>query len=344
MKVFFLFFLFFSTLLEASELSSRLLDEGQTFTSEEQSIVRQKLDQFKLQKNIDLVIINLKSLDGESIESIANRRFNEYQIGEKGVDNGLLFIFSVKDRKMRLEVGKGLEGTIPDVVAKRILSDEINPIFKERRYFDGVLYLVQKLSESELEIQASFAKRKIPFVVRLIPLLFSLSLGLFVFLLGVKNEVLYEQKELDQVYGNDWPLEALRFKVKVPRYRKFQKAIVVIYTIMAIFLSLSQFFYENEIFLMLSILVVFVFGFIFIAVLKFLQFNAPWALWYKTETDPVKKEKIKKILTSYGYQYSKRADSFVAPSQSRSSSSSSSSSSSPSGGGSSSGGGASSDW
>lgn len=98
-----------------------------------------------------------KSLNGEPIESVAIQIFDKWKLGTAKKDNGILFIVAPAERRMRIEVGQGYEGDLPDVIAKRIISDVVTPYFKEGRFDDGVLAGVQNIQkyvfEGQLDIQ-----------------------------------------------------------------------------------------------------------------------------------------------------------------------------------------------
>ena len=83
-------------------------------------------------------MLTVKSLDGESVEDFAVRVFEAWKLGQKGKDNGVLVIVAPNDRRMRIEVGYGLEGTLTDAAAARIIRDRITPRFKANDYDGGV--------------------------------------------------------------------------------------------------------------------------------------------------------------------------------------------------------------
>jgi len=87
---------------------------------------------------VTAVIVN--TLDGMSVEDYAVELFRKWGIGQKGKDNGVLLLVAVDDHVMRIEVGYGLEGAIPDGKAGRIRDEYILPYFKEDNYADGVYY------------------------------------------------------------------------------------------------------------------------------------------------------------------------------------------------------------
>jgi uncharacterized protein len=83
-------------------------------------------------------VLIVRSTQPETIEKAAIQTFDRWQLGEKGIDNGLLLVVAIDDRRVRIEVGYGLEGAIPDVRAKRIIDDIIAPSFKKQLYFQGL--------------------------------------------------------------------------------------------------------------------------------------------------------------------------------------------------------------
>jgi len=82
----------------------------------------------------------VSTLDGMSVEDYAVELFRNWGIGQKGKDNGILLLVAVDDHVMRIEVGYGLEGAIPDGKAGRIRDDYIIPYFQDDNYADGVYY------------------------------------------------------------------------------------------------------------------------------------------------------------------------------------------------------------
>jgi uncharacterized protein len=102
---------------------------------------KNKLDSLilDLEKNIgsQIAIVIIDSLNGESVEEFALRTFTEMNLGRSQFDDGVLIVQSVKDRKIRIEVGLGLEKIIKDEVAARINREIIVPRFKEEKYYDG---------------------------------------------------------------------------------------------------------------------------------------------------------------------------------------------------------------
>ena len=85
---------------------------------------------------IQILIVN--TLEGEPIEQASIKITDQWKLGDAKKDNGVLFLVAIQDRRMRIEVGQGLEGAIPDVYAKRIIADVVTPYFRKQRFADGI--------------------------------------------------------------------------------------------------------------------------------------------------------------------------------------------------------------
>jgi uncharacterized protein len=88
----------------------------------------------------EVAVVTIASLDGETIESFAVELFEHWGIGKKGKDNGVLLLVSMGERKMRIEVGYGLEGALPDGLTGSILDRHIVPQFKRGAFADGIRF------------------------------------------------------------------------------------------------------------------------------------------------------------------------------------------------------------
>ena len=85
-----------------------------------------------------VVVLTVQSLEGDDIESYAIRVAETWKLGQKGKDNGVLFVVARDDRKVRIEVGRGLEGDLTDAICSVIIRREILPQFKSGDYDQGV--------------------------------------------------------------------------------------------------------------------------------------------------------------------------------------------------------------
>ena len=103
------------------------------------AVLEQKLAAFEQETGHQIVVLTVPgSLDGEPVESFALRVAEAWKVGQKGLDNGALFVIVPEDRTARIEVGYGLEGVVPDAIAARILRDDVIPLFRAGRMSDGI--------------------------------------------------------------------------------------------------------------------------------------------------------------------------------------------------------------
>lgn len=133
-------------LVPVPALTGRVVDGAGVFTPEESRRLVSALEALEREYGVQMAVLTVPTLGDEPIEAFSLRVVEAWKLGKKGDDRGLLFVFVPSERKMRLEVGYGLEGTIPDAVAKRILADRVRPYFRDRRYADGALTAVEAVS------------------------------------------------------------------------------------------------------------------------------------------------------------------------------------------------------
>jgi len=126
----------FST-IPVPALSGRVNDYGAMISAPVRSELETKLQQFEAAESTQIVILTIPSLQGEPIENFSIRAAESWKIGQKGSDNGVLLIVSRDDHKARIEVGYGLEGRLTDLLAGRIVQDEIAPAFKAGQFDAG---------------------------------------------------------------------------------------------------------------------------------------------------------------------------------------------------------------
>lgn len=119
-------------------LESRVTDLTQTLSIAEQSQLENKLAAFEQTKGSQIAVLIVPSTQPEDIAQYAIRVAEEWKIGRAKVDDGVLILVAKEDRKLRIEVGYGLEGAIPDVIAKRVVQEVISPRFKQGDYFGGL--------------------------------------------------------------------------------------------------------------------------------------------------------------------------------------------------------------
>lgn len=119
-------------------LKSRVTDLTSTLTQDQQASLEQTLQGFEARKGSQIAILIVPTTQPEAIEQFALRVVEQWQLGRKKVDDGVLFLIAKDDRRMRIEVGYGLEGGLNDAVAKRIISEVVTPYFKAGDFFGGV--------------------------------------------------------------------------------------------------------------------------------------------------------------------------------------------------------------
>ena len=93
-----------------------------------------------------IVVVTIKSLEGMNIEEYSNRLFRSWGIGDKESNNGILFIVATQDKKMRIEIGQGLEGRIPDMIAGRIMDEYAKPYFVKNDFNSGIFNTYKALA------------------------------------------------------------------------------------------------------------------------------------------------------------------------------------------------------
>lgn len=138
-----LFFFFLSQcavagLVEVPPLTARVTDLTQTLSAEQTQQLEAKLAQFEQEKGSQIAILMVPTTQPEDIAQFGIRVVDAWKIGRAKQDDGVLLLVAKDDRKMRLEVGYGLEGAIPDLIAKRIISEIIAPHFRQGNYFGGL--------------------------------------------------------------------------------------------------------------------------------------------------------------------------------------------------------------
>ena len=125
--------------LDVPPLRGRVNDYAGVMRSDQAQALESQLAQFEQDTGHQVVVLTIPTLDGEDIEGFSIRVAENWKIGKKGFDNGVILLVAIKDRKLRLEVGYGLEGVLPDAIAKRITSEYIVPHFRAQDYAGGII-------------------------------------------------------------------------------------------------------------------------------------------------------------------------------------------------------------
>lgn len=119
-------------------LAGRVVDLTGTLSGDVRTGLEDKLAAFEARKGSQIAVLVVASTAPESIEAYALRVVEAWQLGRQGVDDGVLLLVALDDRRMRFEVGYGLEGSVPDALARRIIAETIAPRFYEGDYAGGL--------------------------------------------------------------------------------------------------------------------------------------------------------------------------------------------------------------
>lgn len=149
MKFLFLLFFYFSSFsVEPFKVGEYVTDRAGILNSSQIAYLNEDLKSYEDQTSTQIVFIVVESLGGEVLEQVALDFADLNKIGRKGNDNGVLVFVAFKDKKIRIEVGYGLEGDITDLEAKQIIENIIAPSFREGSYFKGLSYAAEALKDS----------------------------------------------------------------------------------------------------------------------------------------------------------------------------------------------------
>ncbi|NVZ41760.1 YgcG family protein, partial [Pseudomonas sp. 21615526] len=127
-------------------LDQRVIDLTQTLDAATQSRMTTQLAGLEQRKGAQVAVMLLPSTQGVGIEDFANQLFRAWKLGRKDVNDGILLLVAKDDRKVRIEVGYGLEGVVTDLLAHRIIEEHITPAFRQGDYAGGVQQAVDDLT------------------------------------------------------------------------------------------------------------------------------------------------------------------------------------------------------
>ena len=121
------------------ELTGRVVDSAGLLSASTEQQLTQQLEQHEQATSNQVVIVTLPSLQGYSIDDYGNQLGRHWGIGQADHDNGVLLIVAANDRKVRIEVGYGLEGTLTDARSHHIIQQVILPQFRNKHYEEGIV-------------------------------------------------------------------------------------------------------------------------------------------------------------------------------------------------------------
>ena len=125
-------------LVAVPQLSGRVVDQTGTLSAGDIASLTQTLKDLETRKGSQVAVLIVPTTDGEAIEQYALRVAEAWKIGRKKIDDGALLVIAKNDRRLRIEVGYGLEGALTDVTTKRIIDEDVTPKFKTGDFAGGV--------------------------------------------------------------------------------------------------------------------------------------------------------------------------------------------------------------
>jgi uncharacterized protein len=112
-------------------------DFANVLSAEEEQALERKLVRFDDSTSTQIAVITINTLDGYGVEEIAHKFLRDWGVGRKEKNNGVVILAAIQDRKINIQTGLGMEGALPDLVCKRIISNQIIPAFKRQQYYEG---------------------------------------------------------------------------------------------------------------------------------------------------------------------------------------------------------------
>jgi uncharacterized protein len=177
-----------SIALEVPSLRGRVNDYASLIPPARAQDLGQRLERFESETGHQIAVLTIPSLEGEDIEGFSIKVAEKWKIGQKGFDNGAILLIAKNDRKLRIEVGYGLEGVLPDAIASRIIREVIVPRFRADDYPGGIeagIEAIMKVTRGEsLPVQRrSPAQSRAP-DNRIVLILF-VAIAVIAFLIGI---------------------------------------------------------------------------------------------------------------------------------------------------------------
>jgi len=168
-------------LVAVPALSSPVTDLTGTLRPDQAAALEAKLRAFEQAKGSQVAVLVVPTTQPEAIEQYAIRVADAWRLGRKGVDDGAILIVARDDRKLRIEVGRGLEGALPDATANRIIDEVIVPQLRAGDYYGGISAGVDRMlrvieGEPLPEPKRSRPADQVPGLFNLLPILFIFAL------------------------------------------------------------------------------------------------------------------------------------------------------------------------
>lgn len=113
-------------------------DFADVLSEDEEQALERKLVRFEDSTSTQIAVVIINSLEGYTVEEVAPKFLRDWGVGQTEKNNGVVILSAIKDRKANIQTGWGMEGVLPDLICKRIITKEIAPEFKRERYFEGL--------------------------------------------------------------------------------------------------------------------------------------------------------------------------------------------------------------
>jgi uncharacterized protein len=168
-------------------LTGRVVDNAGIIDAASEVLITQKLADFEKRGSDQIVVATIPTLGGEDIESYANRLFRFWKLGQAGENNGVLLLVAQNDRKMRIEVGYGLEGTLTDLHTRLIIENDMVPAFRAGDFSGGIekavddMIMVLEGNPEELEARGERNQHDSADIEDWLPVLFMIVWGTLFF-------------------------------------------------------------------------------------------------------------------------------------------------------------------
>lgn len=120
------------------QLTAPVMDQAHLLSESDHITLNQELLTFARKKGSQIVFLIIPTLGEEDIFDYSSRVFDQWKLGRKGISDGVLVVIAVQDRKIRINPGSGIEGAIPDITAKAIIDQIMQPEFRQGNYFAGI--------------------------------------------------------------------------------------------------------------------------------------------------------------------------------------------------------------
>lgn len=129
----------FAVGIDIPALTGPVLDQASLFNPQQKDEIEGFLYSLDQKTDVQIAVLSIQSLLGETIEQASIRVVDQWQLGHKKTDKGVLILIAKDERRVRIEVGQGLEGDVPDAYSKRIIERYIVPNFKQGLFYKGVM-------------------------------------------------------------------------------------------------------------------------------------------------------------------------------------------------------------